>query len=66
MKLLAKEKKKGEPTDEEVWNGLKFLIDTACADKFHSQRAGNIKYLYQNIGAIVKSKINNTGKKIIW
>ena len=56
MKSLAKEKKGGEPTDDEVWNGLKFLVDTACADKFHNQRAGNIKYLYQNIGAIVKSK----------
>ena len=59
MKSLAKEKKGGEPTDDEVWNGLKFLVDTAAADKFHSQRVGNIKYLYNNIGAITKSKSTN-------
>ena len=64
MKSLAKEKKGGEPTDDEVWNGLKWLVDTACADKFHSQRVGNIKYLYNNIGAVIKSKISK-GKEII-
>lgn len=56
MKALARKKKGGEPTDIEVWNGLKFLVDTANADKFHNQRSGNIQYLYRNIGAIVKSK----------
>jgi len=64
MKSLAKEKIGQEPTDDEVWNGLKFLIDTACSDKFHCQHAGKIKYLYNNIGAIVKSKLNNKGKGI--
>lgn len=59
MKSLAKEKKGGEPTDNDVWNGLKWLVDTACRDNFHSQRAGNIKYLYNNIGAIIKSNQNN-------
>ena len=59
MMSLAKEKKGGEATDDEVWNGLKFLVDAAAADKFHSQRAGNIRYLYQNIGAITKSKSTN-------
>jgi len=56
MKSIGKEKVGREPTDDEVMNGLKFLVDTACSDKFHSQRAGNIKYLYNNIGAITKSK----------
>ena len=64
MKSLAKQKKGGEPTDDEVWNGLKFLVDTACADKFHNQRAGNIRYLYNNIGAVVKSKLTNKRKVI--
>ena len=65
MKSLAKEKVGREPTDNEVWNGLKFLVDTACADKFHSQRAGKIRYLYENIGVIAKSKQTNQRKVII-
>lgn len=59
MKSLAKESKKREPTDAEVWNGVKFLVDCALSDKFHSTKMGDIRYLYNNIGAIIKSKVNN-------
>lgn len=61
---LIKEMGGGEPTDRQIIDGCKKIIDLAAADKFHSKNFGRIKYIYDNIGGIVRASANK-GKKII-
>jgi len=65
MSALCRQKKGAPPTNEQIWNGLKFLVDTACQDKFHFKNVGRISYLYNNIGSITKSKTTNQRRIII-
>lgn len=45
----------GEINDKNIIDGCKRVIDLAAADKFHSKNFGRVKYLYDNLGTIVRS-----------
>jgi hypothetical protein len=45
----------GEVNDHTIITGCKRIIDLAAQDKFHSKNMGRIRYLYDNIGSIVRS-----------
>ncbi len=55
----------GDISDNSVVDGCKKIIDMASVDKFHSRRFGQIQYLSNNIGTIVRSSRNDKGKTII-
>lgn len=61
LKLL-KEMGVENPNDKQVLDGCKRIIDLAAADNFHYKNMGKIKYLYDNIGTIVRS---SKGKGVV-
>ncbi len=61
---LIKEMTNQETNNQQILDSCKRLIDLAAADKFHSVNMGRLKYLYDNIGTIIKAS-QKKSKQII-
>ena len=56
-KLISEKQGGQKPTNQQIIDGCKRIIDLAGQDKFHSKNMGRLSYLYDNLGTIVRSSV---------